>query len=382
MGTNRIRLLCFVLAMLLLCGCKGNSVSNGAQSSESDQQDVWTVGVYSEQRYKAALEQVFSHINLTEKRIQIHWTGEKNGADVIITDQVNPEELDDYAVVEMGNLNIQPVEQLILRDDRGAIGIPVFLRMDSFWYDALLYENTGVSVPHSLDSWKSSNLNQAYPAVCSENDVSALFWGVVAPLYLGFGGESKDLSCGEFDQESLLAALQQLEMLRQENLLKLTSDARQLFTSTQASFWIAGVERVAESYHYMSTLSSWDISLGLPFAAQVQPMCVLRSDMLMIRQTTDPELAKLFLQLFFRQQTIAELSGDLQMTMACHMQYSPSVIPELVQACYTALSSPTVKLVYTSCCWERGQQERVYGAILSLMKGELTAAQAAEKMQS
>ncbi len=380
MGKNSLRLLSVFLAAVLLCGCRGSEQPNGNQGGDTGQHSSGTVTVYSQNRYKAALQQIFSHINLTENRLQVYWTADKNAADVIITDLVDPINYGNYRQLQPETLPVQPMEQLLLTDGGRVIGLPVFLRLDGFWYDALLYENYVSAVPQSFNTWQSSALCQEYPAVCSENDINALFWAFAAPLYLQAGGTEEELARGSFHTEKLVTALEPLEKVCAEGMLKLTSDARQMFTSTRSMFWITGVERVSESYHYMSNLSSWNLGLSLPFSAQAQAVSVLRADVLLVKSTADAALTDLFLQIFFRQQTMAELSADSKMPIACKMEYAPLMVPELVQTCYTALSSPAVELRYVSCGWSGNRQEKLRSALLSLMQGKLSARQAAQQI--
>lgn len=373
-----LRILALMLAAVMLCGCQGISMTNGSDDSEpvSQQQDGF-LKVYAESGYRYALQQAFSHINMSDSTLEILWTGEKSTADVVITDYVPAEEYDGYMVLNTEKLTAQGIEQLMLRTDRGVIGLPVFLHLDGFWYDQLLYQENNITVPQSRNAWSSCTLNEAYPAVCDEESMEALFWGVVAPLYLRYGGTEEELSAGKLQKDCLQSALDQVAWMLQEKQLILTDEARQNFTSSKATFWIAGVDQAARFYNFKSNLSSWNISLSLPFESDEKPECIVRADMLLIRNTADSALAERFLELFYEGKTLIDLSENTKMPMACRTRYSPSVVPELAQICHTALASPATELRYVICTWDEDKQEKVYSSLLKMMQAETDPVQTA-----
>ena len=356
-------LVCLFLAMLFLCGCHAAEPSGGESDHTTDSADQGKVTVYSEQRYKAALMQIFSHMNLTENTFTVDWVGDMAQADIVITN--NPEYSEQYRVMDTQQLAVKPMEQLMLRDERGVIGIPVFLRLCGFWYDELFYTGMDISAPQSMDSWKQNT-----PAVCEKNDTDALFWGVVAPAYLYYGGTAEELSSGQLQQEYLSKALSHLREIYDQGLLQLSDDARQSFTSTQAAFWLASDQQIAASYNFMSNRSKLGFAPGLILPGREYSQCVVRADIMMVRQDADQKLTDLFLQSFFREQTLIELSTDTQMPLACQVMYGPSVIPELAQMCYTVLSSPTVEITYVTCSWSGEEETFLFEAIQSLLEDE------------
>lgn len=374
-----VKILAAVLAFCLLCGCNGVSNTNGSENAETvSPPENGFLKVYAESGYRYALQQVFSHINMSDSSLEILWTGEKNSADVVITDYVPIEEYGDYMVLNTQKLSAQGMEQLLLRTDRGVIGLPVFLHLDGFWYDQWLYQENNATVPQSKNTWSSCELNGEYPAVCDKESMEALFWGVVAPLYLSCGGTEQELITGQLQKTNLQSALEQVRKMLETKQLILTGEARQTFTSSNATFWIAGVEQLSRSYNYQSNLSTWNISLSLPFEADEKTECVVRADMLLIRNTADPSLAERFIELFYDEKILTDLSENTKMPMACRMRYSPSEVPEMAQICHTALSSPTAELHYVICGWEEGKQEKVYSALLQLMQGKIDSAQTAD----
>lgn len=362
---HRMRLICLILFVALLCGCGVPEPSGGEHNSEDELAEHGRIAVYSEQQYKTALMQIFSHINLTEKTFSVDWVGDMEQADIVITNNLNKENYGNYQVIDVQKLSVKPVQQLIVQDDRGVIGVPVFLRLCGFWYDELLYSSMDLKVPQSMETWTQSNL---YPTVCEKNDTEALIWGIIAPLYLYYGGTAAELSTGALSQETLSKAMTHLQALCDQNLLQVTDDARQSFTSTQAAFWLTGANQIAASYNYMSNRSKLGFVNGLILPAKEHSKCVVRADVLLVHKDADPAFAELFLQSFFREQTLIELSTDTLMPLACQVQYGPSVIPELAQICYTVLSSPSVEISYVSCGWSREQENALTQKIESVLE--------------
>lgn len=360
------RLACLLLAMLILCGCGSAEPSGGESDHTTDSTDKGKVTVYSEQRYKAALMQAFSHINLTENSFSVDWVEDMAQADIVITG--NPDGCEDYRVIDVRQLPVQPMEQLMILDDRGVIGVPVFLRLCGFWYDELFYSSGDLTVPRSADTW-----TQKTPAVCEKNDTDTLIWGVLAPAYLYYGGTSEELASGQLQPEILSKSLSHLQEICDQGVLQLTDDARQLFTSTQAAFWLASDQQIAASYNFMSNRSKLGFTAGLILPAREYSHCVVRADVMMVRQNADHTLTDLFLQRFFREQTLIELSTDTQMPLACQVKYGPSVIPELAQLCYTVLSSPTVGITYVTCNWSQEEEAAIMKAIQPLLTDKTTA---------
>ena len=379
-GSLKRVLLWGLAAALLLCGCHGTSQQDGGEQEYNTAHSGGSLSVCAGERYRFALQQILSHINLSGNGLTLTWTDDMEEADVVITDNIEPQELAEFQVIQTDKLDLQGIEALAAADERGIVGLPLFLRVDGFWYDELLYSQYSATAPQSMNSWQESAVAQQYPAVCDEGDMDAVFWGVIAPLYLSAGGTEAELSTGSLQQAYLLPALEQLETLLSSGLLQLSTDARQAFTAVQTAYWLTGVDRVAESYNYMSNLSSWWPSLSLLFPADQQAVCVVRAEVLAVRSTVEPELAERFLKVFFDQQTAADLSSYVRMPMASQMRYSPDTVPELPQICYTALSSPMVDIAYAACTWEQTQITQVCDTLLELMNGQIDAAQAASTM--
>lgn len=374
-------LLCGILVLLLLVGCANGAVNSEDGSSPDEQnQNIGTLTVYAPEKYKAALQQVFSHLNLAQTEFCVNWSEDIATADVVITDNLPPQSHGDYRVLQPEKLQVQGIEQLTVRSEQGVIGLPVFLQLDGFWYDQLLYDSSGIEVPQSMDSWQACSFRDQYPILCDEADMCALFWSVAAPYYLKSGGSIQELAEGAFQYESLLEALKVLEGMRDDGGIQLSEQAQQSFTAAQAAYWVTGVNHVAAYYNHMSGHSSWKISLSLPFASQEKAVCVVRADVLAVRKNTDAALAERFLELFFTQQVLADLSAYSRMPLACHMNYAPEVVPTLPQVCYTLLSSPTVDVVQVPCLWSENKQQQVYDLLLSLMNGTINATHAAEGM--
>lgn len=384
MGRSRkVRLLCFLLTVALMMGCANGTASQTLDpNGDHNAQSIGTLMVYAPEKYRPALQQVFSHINLSQTTFRVNWSGDFYTADIVIVDNLPPEEQGNYRVLDPEKLQVQGIEQLTVRSQQGVVGLPLFLQVGGFWYDELLYQTSGIPAPQSMDSWKECPLKGQYPIVCDETDMSALFWTVVAPYYLKNGGSPQELAEGAFQEAYLFAALKTLETMAQSGTIQLQEHAWQSFTANQAAYWITGVDNVAAYYNYQSNRSSWKLSCSLAFDAQERAICVARADVLAVRKDADTVLTDRFLEVFFTQQNLADVSAYSRMPLACRMSYAPGAVPELPQMCYTMLSSPALDMVQVPCLWHTDQQQQVYTLLLSLMNGTLDAAQAANQMHN
>ena len=380
---HSVRFLCAVLAFLLLSGCTGAANNQSVETNtEQENQTAGTLTVYTPEKYRASVQQVFSHINLVQEEIRVVWSENFDAADIVITDSLPRQDHEKYRVIPYEELDVQGINGLAVYSDQGVIGVPVFLRLDGFWFDQHLFDRSDMEVPQSMDSWQSCELWGQYPIVCDQTDMCALFWSVVAPYYLKCGGSIHELSEGNFRQDSLLAALKQLESMRDSQFVQLSDQAWREFTSMQAAYWLTCVDNVAAYYNHTSNRSSWNPSLTLPFGAQEQAICVIRADVMAVRKDADIALTECFLEHFFNQRTLSDLSTYSRLPLACRMSYTPDVVPQLPKKCYSMLSSPMVEIVTVSHMWSETEQKQVYEELLQLMNGNKNAVEATDSILS
>ena len=93
--------MCGILVLLLLVGC-ANGAANSEDGSSPDEQNqnIGTLTVYASGNYKAALQQVFSHLNLAQTEFCVNWSEDIATADVVITDNLPPQSHGDYCVLQ------------------------------------------------------------------------------------------------------------------------------------------------------------------------------------------------------------------------------------------------------------------------------------------
>ena len=110
-----------------------------------------SLSVYAEKGYQTALERVFRTLNLRHPLLDMQWADTPAGADIVITDRLPAEEAGQYRTLDnvADPLRDVLIPELVLRDERGVLGLPLFLRCDSYWYDTLLYHR------HVLDHGRS-----------------------------------------------------------------------------------------------------------------------------------------------------------------------------------------------------------------------------------
>lgn len=373
-------ILWLLLVLVTFSACRTQPDTSPNDNQDASENRGGTVMVYAREQYRYALQQAFSHLSLSESELRIFWTGDPDLADVLITDNIPQQQLQSFRPIDTDRLTLKGIEALEIRDSRGVIALPLFLRLDGFWYDEQLYATRELTAPQSLNSWQSDPLREECPAVWDPEDTDELFWGVVAPYYLYAGGELQTLTSGQLRPEPLQTALARTAELAQNGLLTESNQAQQSFINQKSGIWLAGNDQLAASYHSMSNLSSWRISGSLPFAAQERACCVVRADVVAVRIDSDQELTDRFLSLFYNAQTVSDLSVSVRMPAACQMHYTPVAVPELNQICYTLLSSPAMDVHYSSICWPESRQGQVESVLLALMRSELTAQEAANQI--
>lgn len=108
-----------------------------------------SLSVYAEKGYQTALERVFRTLNLRHPLLDMQWADTPAGADIVITDRLPAEEAGQYRTLDnvADPLRDVLIPELVLRDERGVLGLPLFLRCDSYWYDTLLYQKPKAPFP-------------------------------------------------------------------------------------------------------------------------------------------------------------------------------------------------------------------------------------------
>ena len=373
-------ILWLLLIFMTFSACRTQPDASPNNDQDASENRGGTVMVYAREQYRYALQQAFSHLSLSESELRIFWTGDPELADVLITDNISQQQLQNFRPIDTERLTLKGIEALALCDNRGVIALPLFLRLDGFWYDEQLYTNRELTAPQSMNSWQMDPLLEDCPAVWDPEDADKLFWGVIAPYYLNAGGELQALSSGQMRPEPLQAALERTLKLVQNSLLTESNQAQQSFINQKSGIWLAGNDQLAASYHSMSNLSSWRISGSLSFAAQERACCVVRADVVAVKKGADKELTDRFLSLFYNAQTVSDLSVSLRMPAACQIHYTPAVVPELNQICYTLLSSPAMDVHYSCTYWPASRQAQVEKILVALMRSELTVQEAVNQI--
>ena len=341
-----------------------------------------SLSVYAEKGYQTALERVFRTLNLRHPLLDMQWADTPAGADIVITDRLPAEEAGQYRTLDnvADPLRDVLIPELVLRDERGVLGLPLFLRCDSYWYDTLLYQKIESAVPYSLESFRSSPLLSEFPVVCDIQGMEHLFWSTAAPVYLSAGGTEEELSVASFRPEPLLAALKRIRELTDGGMLSMQENAQSRFTSDTAMFWITDVHKIAGVLNRMPNLSDISFAPTLVYTKTSAASLVVRADFVTVRQQASPVLAEFFLRTLYENKTLVNLTIDTKIPLACRLSFGTNSVPELVAACYTILASPSLQLFYLPCRWDASVSARIEAALSGLASASLTPEEAVQRL--
>lgn len=374
-----LKIICIILSsVFVLVSCGEN---DGGKSSDPNgsKRISGRLTVYSDPCYRSALERIFRTAGGVYSALAVEWTGDADSADLLITDTPPSDGLMpiDSAVPDDIISN-----SLLRKSGENIVGIPLFLHIDSIWYDTLFYDREKCTPPYNYEDLQKLSLAKQFPAVCPADDPELLFWAAVAPLYLANGGSSQELTDAKFDKAILEKAIGRLSKLRDEGLLSFTPDAVKAFTSARASALVCSFAELAEAENSMSSLSEETLAPSLFCADGEQAFIVVRADTVSVRQTADRACALAFLELLFEPKNLINLLSDTHIPLACKISYGSRSIPENVQHLYEALASNLTETVYISENWDDGRADGIYEAVGLFGSGRLSAEKTAERLCS
>lgn len=373
-GRAALKIFCLVLSVLMLTSCTGRNTDK-TPGGDSSAQPSGKLTVYAEQYYRNALERIFRAAGSFYPGLTAEWSENAGTADIIISDLPPSGELMPIGEAVPESL----INQSLLRRSGGeTVGIPLFLHIDSIWYDTLLYGRENIEPPYTCGDLLSLPLAKEYPAVCGTQTPDVLFWAGAAPLYLANGGTAEQLSAAEFDRNILAAALERIASLRDEGVLRFAADAEKDFTSTRAAAVISSFARLTEAENSMSALSEITFAPRLLSAEAEKAFLVIRADTVSVRADADRGCALAFLKLLFEPKNLINLLSETHIPLACKVSYGSRSIPENVQDLYESLASNLLDTVYISAEWQNARAAEIYSAIGGFAGGSLTAAEAVQ----
>lgn len=362
--------------ILLAGGCAPLPAASGPSCpTRAGQELSGTLRVYADDSRRNALTRVFRSLNSRYPGLEAQWAASPEESDIVVTGCIPAEEssayrtLDDTAQAVGGAL----IQELLFRDERGVIGLPLFLRADCYWYDQLLYRKTETETPFSLESFQASPIRGDYPAVCDAADMDSLFWSTLAPLYLSAGGTAEELADGTFRAPIMLPAVRRLRELCASGMLVIREQAAERFITNNTMFWIADFASMADIRYDMPNLSDVGFAPTLVYHQQDTPFIALRADVVAVRAAADPALTDAFLETLYDNKTLVNLCSDAKIPLACRLSFGSHSVPELVDSSYAILASPSLQTDYVSCRWNAAVRSRIIRAVADIAGGAMTA---------
>lgn len=363
--------------ILMLTGCKISETTHTPSHETPVENNVsGNLKVYSANYYQSSLERFFRSLNSQYPNFNIYWTNKIESADIVITDYISNYSTDEYMCLDEFSKPIYDVliPNLIFSDSRGIVGLPLFLRVDSFWYDELLFKKTESSIPFSLESLIESPLRKEHPIVFGDNDIESVFWSVIAPMYLTYGGTVQELSSANFSQGPAKKALNYLNNFIKSGLIFHDDNPSKGFNSNSSMMWFTNIANISEIKNQMPNLSKISFAPTLIYKRNESTKIILRSDFLVVRENKDLDtnLIKIFIENIYDNQTLVNLSVDSKLPLACKIAFGYNSVPETVKTCYTILASPSLDISYLSCRWDPFKKQDILNILNKFIKGSIS----------
>ena len=376
------KILPFLLALIvMLTGCRNGSESYGSVFSGTEFSDPnGTLKIFVRHDFKSSLNRFAATLRLEHPNFTVELTDNPYDSDIVISDTVPSG--DENALVPLDDIVADYTEifpsDFLLENQKGIIGVPLFLSFDAFWFDELIYRRTEADIPASIDELISSSLIDSYIPICSDTSLSGIFWSAVAPVYLSSGGKADDVANGKFAREPAVSAFERLNLIRENALLTQTEDSEQLFTKNSSLFWAENISKVERIQNNMPGLSTTSFHPSLIFHENETPSVVLRAHILTVRESADMYLAEIFIKELYSESTLLTVATESKIPLACKCSYGSHSLPQFAHTVYSVLASPSVGLYNIICRWSDSDKSRIYGSVLAFFNDNLSPEAAAD----
>lgn len=374
------RLVTIITIIFITVGCRPSShIRPSNNEPVIDQGNIsGKLSVYSQYSYKAALSRVFRTLNMQYSQLDVQWTNDRSKADIIITDAIFNNETAEFRTLDQEAQDLEKVliPNLIFRDHRGVVGLPLFLRTDCYWYDELFYKKAGNPIPLSIGEFMDSPLRHDFPAIYDRDNAESIFWSTLAPIYLSLGGNKVELENASFQLEPMSGAFRYLYKMGKHKILIPKENAYMDFLSNNTMFWNTDFTAITDIRNRMPNLSKLGLSPTLIYDTKDLPNIILRADIVAVKKTTDKKLSQVFLSWLFDNKTLVNLAVDSKVPLACKISYGYNSIPELTNTSLALLSSPSLNIIYLSYNWDYSIKTKISDAINNVLNFTLSPEEA------
>lgn len=377
---NTNKLLSSALCLLLICGCTDSSGGTN-DSTINDPEITGKITISAAPEYSAALSKVADRIERNSPGLEISFTDDS--ADIIITDRLPENAVQNCMPLNSAAEKIGStiIPELTIKNGDDIIGLPLFLKIESYWFDRLYYQANSREIPFSLTAVKASLKSNEHCAVFSPSSAESFFWSTAAPYYIKAGGTAEELSNADFNSEKLQKALENASQLFKHGIVSADTSAGELFLSEQLMFYIADISKISAERHNFPLNSDISLAPSLIFNDNCSTLAV-RSAFVTVRKSADKDLVNKFLAELYSNEILLNIIKSSEIPLACRISYDNNSVPALTAGVNSVLSSPDVGIHYINCRWNEKITAAVTEAVNGIADGNLSAAQAANHILS
>lgn len=321
------------------------------------------ITINTDKQYRLSLERAVYYISRVHPEWKITFTDE--AADITVTDRFTDKQCAESA--DLGQFAKEKsdiiLSQLLYRDNGTVKGVPLFLKIQSFWYDTLYEKMCGIKIPHTLQNLLGMQNSENAAIMLQRGDNSALFWGITAPYYLGCGGSEEELETGRFDKTKMENAISKTSDIIKKSSFCITDEATVSFKSEQALFYLTDVANISAERYNMPINSSLFFSPFILFDSFNDIPLILRTAYISVNSKTNSDTAYLFLNELYKNETLINMLKYTEIPIACHIDYKDSSVPELIANVNNTISSTGLSLYYINCQWNDSLFDNIENAM-------------------
>lgn len=371
---NTSKFISVILCIFLLTGCaeeKDRAISFENRTAENNEKII----ISAPTEYASALSKVSERIESNIPGLKILFS--EKDADIIITDRLPSDSFSEYMSLEdiSGQIKNTVIPELTVKNGNDIIGIPLFLKIESYWFDNLYYQANSKSVPFSLSAVKEAIKSAEHGAIFDRSASESFFWSTLAPYYLASGGTENELGFADFNREKLTAAAESTARLFKEKIVSVNEAANELFLSERLMFYITDVSEIAAERHSLPINSEVSFAPDLIFDDGTAEL-IVRSAFIAVKKALPKALVNKFLGELYSNEILLNIIKSSGIPLACRIEYNNNSVPELVSGINAVLSSPDVNIHYINCFWNEQTVSAVNNAINIISKGNHNAKQA------
>ena len=327
---------------ILLSGCGGTA--GGARSITAGNVET-ELKLYCDAYYHGAFERLGRAFNSVYPELSLGFADDISSADIIITDRMDETDAAQYRILGEKYGDASFIPELFFKSGNRVIGLPLFLETAGFWQDSLPYQRENAEIPCRYNEFIASDFVKLFPAVYSAANDNT-YWGLIAPLYISFGGTAEELSTGNLNESLLNAARERLGAATADGALICSDDPEKLFSSGKASAWLCSYREIIAARQDMPVSSKLIFAPGLSAMQNESIYLIIRADSVFVSKKADRAATDKLLNFLFSSKQLLNLINDTHIPSAAKVNCEDRSLPEIFREFYSVLSSTAVNIIY------------------------------------